>query len=898
MGLERRAKQRVRIAPDRRVELSLGGNARGRVLDVSAHGIAAALPGAEAGGEWNSASVILEGRHLRLGRIVVRRVHGGVAGLEALDAATRGALWDLTDRLRQQTGAAVLELPDPGAVPDRGHYTEEARRRRLDWAREHSGAALASLDEARLDPRTLTGNIENLVGTVEVPVGLAGPLLFTGEHARGHVTAPLATTEGTLVASTSRGAKAITRAGGVGTRVLRQRMSRAPLYEFADVHTAVRFSRWIEEHLPEIREQVRTVSRHARLVGIEPKQIGRAVHLRFAYETGDAAGQNMTTAGTWQACLWITAAVANVPGLAPEHCFVEGNASGDKKLSYLSLLRTRGSRVTAECYVDRATLRDVLKVTPEELAEGHQRGVLGGLQSGVVGYNINVANVVAAIYAATGQDIACVHESGSAIFSLRREGDGIYASLLLPALVLGTVGGGTGLPNQRDYLELIGCAGEDGVERLAEIVAGFALALDLSTLAAVVGGQFADAHERLGRNRPVSWFTADDLVPSFFQPMLAESLGRPDVEVKDVVPLDEASGSSIVSELTSGTATQKLVGLVPLRLRLDDGDLDVVLKAKPLDEEVVLAMNRIASLGGNRLADAYSRWRDWIGFKGAHLRELAIYRSASGGIRRVMPRVYGTHEDRRREAYVIVMERLDGQVILKDSAGQVWSREHVDAALTGIAGAHAEWLGREEELLAQPWLGPVLDASRMTAMRELWLAMAEHNAAEYPEWIDPPTLQQIRDAIAEIPDWWAELEAMPRTLVHNDFNPRNIALRRDGLGLVAYDWELATLHVPQRDLAELLAFTLPPDVEPERVEHHLEVHRRALEEAAEVELDPEQWRRGYRLALRDFAITRGGLYLVAHTQRSQEFLERGVPTVKRLIQVEDYPLTAAGSRAD
>jgi hypothetical protein len=389
-------------------------------------------------------------------------------------------------------------------------------------------------------------------------------------------------------------------------------------------------------------------------------------------------------------------------------------------------------------------------------------------------------------------------------------------------------------------------------------------------------------------------FSADDLVPAFFQPMLAEALGDPRLEVEEVVRLEPSAGSSIVSELVSGGPKQKLVGLVPLRLWLggeNPGALDVVVKAKPLDEEVAVAMGAIASLGGERLVETFLRWGDWIGFKGAQGRELALYRSAPPGIRRVMPRIYGVHEDSRREAYLVIMERLDEQVVLKDTADDVtgWTREHVDAALTGIAGAHAEWLGREDELLAQPWLAPVPDVWRLGEMREFWFAVAEHNAAAHPGWIDPVTLRAILDAVADFPEWWAELEDMPRTLVHNDFNPRNIALRKDDLSLVAYDWELATLHVPQRDLAELLAFTLPPDVDAARVEHHLEVHRGALERASGIELDPERWRRGYRLALRDFAITRGGLYLVARTEQSQAFLERGVPTVKRLIEIEDGP---------
>jgi hydroxymethylglutaryl-CoA reductase (NADPH) len=791
----------------------------------------------------------------------------------------------VTDRMR-----------DPGPPPARGHYTEQGRLERLRWAREHTGAALESLEHQGLDAGELAGNVENLVGSVEVPVGLAGPLLFRGDRAQGYISAPLATTEGALVASASRGARAISRAGGVATQLLRQRMVRAPFYEFADISAALRFGRWAEARVDELRERVAEVSDHAKLVAVEPLQLGRTVHLRLVFETGDAAGQNMTTACTWHACRWINRELAQ-EGLVVEGFQIDGNTSGDKKLSQLNLLGTRGSRVTAECWIDAATLREVLKVSRDELVESYRRGLLGGIQAGAVGGHVNVSNIVAGIFAATGQDIACVHESGSGVLTIEPDGDGVYAAMLLPALVVGTVGGGTGLPRQHDYLELLGCAGDGGAARLAEIVAGFALALDLSTCAAIGGGQFADAHERLGRNRPVDWFTASDLTPELLRPLVSEALDRPELELHGVVRSDDELGAGIVSELTAQTATQKLVGVLPLRLDLGvDGELDVVVKSKPLDDEVILATNRVASLCGGSVAETHSRWRDWTGFKGSHERELALFGSPSEGLARVLPRVYGVHSDPDREAYLIVMERLRSDVILKDSADDVrgWRSEHVDAALAGIAGVHADWLGREDELTAQPWLGPVLDPERVAELRELWSAIAAHAADEYPRWVDELALLEISRAIETLPGWWREFERMPRTLVHGDFNPRNIALRRDGLQLVAWDWELATLHVPQRDLAELLAFVLTPDADPARVDHHVEIHRRALERAASVELDREQWRRGYRLALHEFAITRLGLYLMGHTQHSYDFLDRVVSTVKRLVEIEDGGSPSSG----
>jgi NADP-dependent 3-hydroxy-3-methylglutaryl-CoA reductase len=854
--------------------------------------LANGAPEALAGAGHLAATVVSNGHAERFEDLVVQP--GAAAGDDALvalgvlDPGSRGRLWDLWDRI----AAGQEDLPgghaDVGDIPARGYYTDKARHERLRWIRAASGAPLGTLDEVRLDVRDLPGNIENVVGSVEVPVGLAGPLLFDGAHVQGRITVPLATTEGTLVASVTRGSRAITRSGGVRTQFLGQRMPRAPLYEFCDIRTAARFVRWVESSLPEISKQVGLVSRHAQLVEIWPLQIGRAVHLRFSYETADAAGQNMTTACTWQACQWINEAITHVPGLTALRFLIEANASGDKKVNYFSLIAGRGTRVTAECLLDRATVKEVLKTTPEAIVDTFRGCMQSSFQSGMLGNSINAANLVAALFTATGQDIASVHESSVAVFSPELMDGGLYASILLPALVVGTIGGGTGLPNQHDYLEMIGCAGAGRAQRYAEILAGFALALELSTLAAVAGGQFADAHERLGRNRPVDWLTREDLTPEFFTPLLAGALGDPGLLVTKVTEQSPVTGSSIISEITGQGVRSKLIGLLRLRLDSTSGPVEVVAKAKPLDMEVVLITNKIASFCGGRLAQLYSRWRDQTGFKDTHTRELGIYRSADGRLRDVMPRVYGIHEDPRREAYVLVLEDLGPDVILKDTtpdrAG--WSERHVDAALRGIAQAHSVWLNRVPELASQPWLGHHLTSAGMAAMQDLWQALAQHNAAEYPEWIDEFTLLRIEKSIAELGLWWPELEAMPRTLVHNDFNPRNIALRADGLRLVAYDWELATIHVPQRDLAELLAFTMPRDVDAGRIAHHLEVHRTALEQAAGVELDPALWQRGYRLALRDFSLTRLQLYIMAHTQRQYDFLDDLVHMVKRLIRIE------------
>jgi aminoglycoside phosphotransferase (APT) family kinase protein len=193
-------------------------------------------------------------------------------------------------------------------------------------------------------------------------------------------------------------------------------------------------------------------------------------------------------------------------------------------------------------------------------------------------------------------------------------------------------------------------------------------------------------------------------------------------------------------------------------------------------------------------------------------------------------------------------------------------------------------MSREAELARQSWIGTPPSAQRMVAMRPLWDALADHAAVEFPRLMGDSELARQRSLIATLPEWWPRIEAMPRTLIHNDFNPRNIGLRdRDGVPtLCAYDWELATVHVPQHDAAELLAFVLDPQVEAAEVLHYLEVHRRATEEAGADARSAV----GGPLAARDLLINRFALYLMAHAFRDWAFIERSLMTLRRLIDLE------------
>lgn len=386
-------------------------------------------------------------------------------------------------------------------MPMRAQYTEAARLKRVSFLQEYTGIGLDEVARTSLGPESLARVTESFIGTVEVPVGAAGPLLFHGQHTLGHIFAPMATTEGSLVASATRGSTAITASGGVTTAILDQRITRVPLFQMADLHDAMFLGHWAQSRISDIRRQTQLMSTHAKLIGLEPQILGRDLHLHFIYDSADAAGQNMTTGCTWRACHWIMEEIATKFGVKVERFIIESNLSNDKKVTFNNFIRGRGRRAVAECKLSGDVTQRFLHVTPEALVSGYHHLAAGGVAAGMIGLNINAANMVAAIFTATGQDIASVHESGVGHLTLELVdgGTAVYASLVLPSLLIGTVGGGTRLPQQRTCLQMMDCDGAGKSSRLAEIICGFALALDLSTLSALVSDEFAAAHHPLAK---------------------------------------------------------------------------------------------------------------------------------------------------------------------------------------------------------------------------------------------------------------------------------------------------------------------------------------------------------------------------------------------------------------
>jgi len=377
-------------------------------------------------------------------------------------------------------------------------YAETIIGQRQHFAERFSGVKLEHTTKYSFDPHRAGHNCENFTGVAQIPLGLAGPITIHGEHAQGDFLIPLATTEGTLVASYNRGIKVINLCGGVMCTVVNDAMQRAPVFEFADARAAREFAAWVHANFGPIREQAEATSSVARLHDIDPYLASKFVYLRFNYTTGDAAGQNMVGRATFAACGWILDHYRGV-----EHFYLESNFATDKKASQVNIMRTRGKRVTAEVTIPRDVLRERMRVEPETLVHHYNVANVGAILSGANNNGLHSANGITAMFIATGQDVANVAESSAAFVhaELRPNGD-YYYSITIPSLIVATYGGGTGLPTQRECLEMLDCYGKGKASKFAEICAAVVLAGDTSLSSAILADEWVSSHDAMGRNRP------------------------------------------------------------------------------------------------------------------------------------------------------------------------------------------------------------------------------------------------------------------------------------------------------------------------------------------------------------------------------------------------------------
>jgi hydroxymethylglutaryl-CoA reductase (NADPH) len=345
-------------------------------------------------------------------------------------------------------------------------------------------------------PEILKGNIENFIGMSMVPTGIIGPVKVNGKFANGEFIVPMATSEGALIASYNRGTKACYEAGGATSICLEEGVQRCPVFKFNNVNQLGKFLIWVLENEDAFKKITAKNSRFAQLKGVRPNVEGNHLTLTFNYTTGDASGQNMVTFCTESICQFI---IENNP-IKPDSWFIEGNFSGDKKATSLSFSQTRGKKITTEIILSKMIVEEILLTTPTAMFNYWLSSTMGVIQSGAIGAQGHYANGLAAIFIATGQDVACVSESSVGITRMEVLTDGsLYAAVTMPNLIVGTVGGGTSLPTQRECLQIMDCYGEGNAKKLAEIIGAVLLAGELSIAAALSAGHFAGAHKKFGR---------------------------------------------------------------------------------------------------------------------------------------------------------------------------------------------------------------------------------------------------------------------------------------------------------------------------------------------------------------------------------------------------------------
>jgi hydroxymethylglutaryl-CoA reductase (NADPH) len=385
------------------------------------------------------------------------------------------------------------DLPAEEAAEIRRLALEQMMRTPLSNIGHHS------LDVQRAAHR----NCENFIGVAQVPMGVVGPLSIRGNHVdeSEQVYVPLATTEAALVASTNRGCAALREAGGAVVRVEDVGMTRAPVFRTSGIVQTQQFLQWINDHEEDLRQLTESTSRYLKLLEIRPYAFGTTVFLRFRYDTGDAMGMNMATIACDRAVNELIEPATGVPCIG-----LSGNYCVDKKPASINFQEGRGKRIYAEVLLDAPILHHYLKTNARDLVEvQYRKNLLGSIAAGSLGYNAHYANVLAAFFIATGQDPAHVVEGSMGITCIESRGpDSVFASIFMPDVPLGAIGGGTALDTQREALAILGVSPDperrgDAVMRLAEILGAVVLAGELSLMAAFTSNDLAKAHEKLGR---------------------------------------------------------------------------------------------------------------------------------------------------------------------------------------------------------------------------------------------------------------------------------------------------------------------------------------------------------------------------------------------------------------
>lgn len=749
-------------------------------------------------------------------------------------------------------------------VPGRGLLTSSAIQYRKEFLDENQ-MHIDEIEKTSINYSDIQNNIESLVGSIEIPVGLVGPLTFISNGNEEEAYCLGATLEGALIASMNRGAKAVSVSGGFTAEIIHQKMIRSPLFVLSSTQSARHFLIWIGENFGRIKELVESYSNHAVLHELNTDIDDKNVHVNFVYTTGDAAGQNMTTTCTWHGILWIVEKYEEEGYERIADFVLEGNGSSDKKVSQFLIDHGRGMRVTARAVIQEEAIRKILRTSSDQMLKFYYPSRKYAVENGMVGYTINASNAIAAIFAATGQDLGSVHESSVAELILQPHEEGLEVSVTLYSLVVGTVGGGTHLPKQREALQLMGCYGSGKVERFASLIAGFVLGLEMSTFAAMVSGEFAKAHEKLGRNKPSDWLQKNELDERFVKEIISKYIRK---QILSVDILNSEIDNGILMNL-SKRVNRKLIGFVPLRVHTEEEELSLLLKSKSTDLETIKGLHIMAASVNPLLSDQITNNKEHLEYAKSHLKEIEVLTFLNDRGFTDTPKFYGSKVDKHREIFMFIQERLNFEDLLlidAENSPEKWTEDLIKGAIQSISKAHQLLMNSLDTKLYQ------FNFESASSLYEFLvkIAIAENPAKE-----------------SELNSIWEQTIVnkrstnLPKTIIHNDFNPRNVAVRSNG-EICIYDWELAVYQYPHRDIIEFLSFAMD-EIDEEVFAKFLHFHHELW--GGEELYTWKEWKEGYIITLREYLLSRVLFYTAAEVVMKLKFAER---VYKNSIQMLNY----------
>jgi hydroxymethylglutaryl-CoA reductase (NADPH) len=724
----------------------------------------------------------------------------------------------------------------------RTDQSEEARLERVRSIRERTGKKLAAFSVSYLNSENLSGNIENFIGSTSLPLGLSGPLKIHFATSTQDISAAFATSEGALISSITRGVLALNLSGGLKSRCIENTVTRAPVFLFQDLDHALNFQKWLPSQLNDIKAKAKEYSKHAVLLDFQIKTIIQEVHVVFIYSTGEAAGQNMTTLITAGLVQYIRQKYFNFENFWIEETLIEGNLSSDKKISNSIYSNGRGRKVIAQALMPAAVVKKVLKVSSHDLCKNFNRMKTARVFAGYQGFNINVSNVVAGLFLATGQDAACIHESSAAELHLEMKGDDLFVSLYMPSLIVGTVGGGTHLPHAQNCLELMDCSGPNSADKLAEIICAYALALELSTVSAIEAGHFVDAHSTLGRDQKKNFRTAD-LNADFLNSMLLCDKKN----IKGVVTVESVDFDDAMMMDLASISARRISGLfrVSVHSESEKNVKKMILKIKNSDSDLISASQfMLQSIDMSKISSS-TDFKKYHPFLNSQKNEIEVNAKLSEVNWTFLPKIYISKIE--NEVGFILQDEVLGAVKKFKS----WSSTDVTIALNNLSDIHMckvdfKSFGETDYVASKP----------------LWIDLA--TALMNKKGNQSKAHQLLSYCVEKYDKAFSNFSILEKRFCHLDYNPRNLLFTDNKIFVI--DWEFAGKNLPQRDLVEFLIFNFS--------EIDISEQREIIKNYPKKINYPEHdWKLGLQSAFCDFVLRRISLYLVIAEFKDIYFLE-------------------------